>query len=212
MTLKIVGAGFGRTGTLSMKFALEQLGFMKCYHMMEVMNLGHAHYWQDVADGKPVDWDAVFEGFTATVDWPSCEVYRELAEYYPDSKVILTVRSPESWYRSCRNTIFNAMELDASNAPPAVQAQLRMTDTLIRQGRFQGKLDDAEYCMRKFVEHNEAVKRTIPPSRLLVYEVGSGWGPLCEFLGLPVPDTAYPSVNSTEDFKNQFGARFKPES
>jgi hypothetical protein len=208
MTLKVIGAGFGRTGTLSMKFALEQLGFVKCYHMMEVMNLGHAHYWQDVADGKPVNWDAIFDGFAATVDWPSCEVYQTLADYYPDSKVILSVRSPESWYQSCRNTIFNVMEMDTADSPPPIQAQLRMVDSLVRQGRFQGRLHDADYCIQKFIDHNEEVKRAIPADRLLVYEIGSGWDPLCEFLELPVPKTDYPSVNSTDDFKTQFGDRF----
>ena len=107
MSLKVIGAGFGRTGTTSLKAALERLGFDRCYHMFEFMeHPEHAKYWDAASKGKPVDWNALFEGYQSTLDWPGCSYYRDLMQRYPEAKVLLTVRDSEKWYQSAQKTIF----------------------------------------------------------------------------------------------------------
>ena len=206
MAITVLGAGFGRTGTMSLKLALEKLGVGRCYHMVEVFqNPGHAEAWASAMGNPHFDWETVLAGYGATVDWPSTTYWRELAAAYPKAKIILTVRSPESWYKSCVSTIFVAAKQDTSDAPPARQAQQAMVRKLVFGGAFEGRLDDAAFCMSVFEKHNEEVRRTIPAERLLVYETGQGWGPLCDFLGLPVPNEDYPKVNSTDEFRGRIG-------
>lgn len=210
MALSVIGAGFGRTGTLSLKGALEQIGFGPCYHMLEVMKIKSAPGdWYKAACGDEMDWDAVFEGYNAAVDWPSCAFYRELAETYPDAKVILTLRDPKRWYESAINTIFTSMQLEMPGAPPSIQAQMKMARKLIAENTFGGDLGDEENAIAVFNAHTEEVKATIPAERLLVYEVAEGWEPLCAFLDVPVPDTPFPKVNTTEDFRAMIAARAK---
>ena len=194
MALKVIGAGFGRTGTMSLKAALEQLGLGPCYHMVECMPRGPEHWqhWIDAADGKP-DWDRLFDGFGSTVDFPASTSYRALAEHYPEAKVILTVRDPERWFDSTQETIF----------APDWTAYLRTVEMghFIRRtinDYLQDRMHDREHLIRRFEEHNDEVRRTIPAERLLVYEVRQGWQPLCDFLNLPVPDGDFPNVNDTK--------------
>ncbi len=210
MALKIIGAGFGRTGTLSLKLALEQLGFNPCYHMMEVFaHEGFVDYWAAAAQGKPVNWDEVFKGYQATVDWPGATYWKELAEKYPDAKVLLSVREPSGWYKSVMNTIYGPDNRARFENAPADHPQRLMVDRIF-ETTFDGKILDEDYAIGVFNRHTADVKATIPADRLLVYEVGSGWEPICEFFGLPVPDTDYPHSNSTEDFRNNFPAGRKP--
>jgi hypothetical protein len=201
MPLQIIGAGFGRTGTLSLKTALEQLGY-PCYHMVECFPKGPPHWrlWEQAMAGRP-DWDALFEGFTATVDFPACTSYRALADYYPNAKVILTVRDPEKWFQSVQDTIFapHWMEfLPSSEAGPYMQATIN--------DYFDDRMHDREHLIRRFNEHTEAVKAAIPQERLLVFEAVHGWEPLCKFLGHPVPDGDYPHVNDTQATKDIINA------
>lgn len=207
MTLKVIGAGFGRTGTLSLKHALEQLGFAKCHHMYEVFVSGEqGKLWKDIADGKTPDWDKVFDGFSSTVDFPACVFYRELAEKYPDAKVVLSVRSAESWYKSASETIM-AIGPVTPRWLLAVVPQLRrvfgMHDKLLWGKTFGGRPIKAAHAMAVFEAHNAAVKAAIPPERLLVFEAKQGWVPLCAFLGVPVPEGPYPNVNDTAEFKGR---------
>lgn len=205
MTLSVIGAGYGRTGTLSLKLALEQLGFGPCYHMMEVLKKpGAPQQWLDVAMGKTPDWDAVFEGFAATVDWPSATYYRELAEAYPKAKVILTVRDPQAWFESTQATIFAR---DPSEAPDKVWGEMaaRVIGKL-----FDGRMHDRNHLISVFERHNAEVQRVIPADRLLVYEASQGWGPLCGFLGVPVPDAEPVKVNDRADFAKRFGPGARP--
>lgn len=194
MTLKVIGAGFGRTGTLSLKLALEQLGFGPCYHMVEVFkNPQAARWWIEAADGRP-DWAKIYEGYNSTVDWPNATFWAELADAYPDAKVILTVRDPEAWFRSTQATIFAA-------PPPAEVGDFgEMYDKVIAR-LFDRRMHDHDHVIDVYQRHNEEVQRRIAPERLLVYEVAEGWGPLCAFLGVPAPETAMPQVNSTEEFR-----------
>ena len=200
MTLKIVGAGFGRTGTLSLKIALEHLGFDKCYHMQEAMkNPGHINMWYAASRGEPVDWDELLKGYQAVVDWPAAAFYKELAERYPDSKVLLSVRNPERWYDSVRNTIYQVNDLANSWLVRLVPPLRKMTEaiqTIIWEGTFHGKLEERDYAIKVFNQHTDEVKALVSPQRLLVYQVKQGWEPLCEFLGVPVPqDLPFPHAN-----------------
>ncbi len=207
MALKVVGAGFGRTGTLSLKNALEMLGVGPCYHMVEVFkNPGHADLWSAAADG-PSDWDKLFAGYGSTVDWPSTSFWREIADHYPESKIILTVRSTESWIKSVQNTIFQAINAPAPEDNPIAAAQVHMARKLVAERTFGGKMDDSAHLGAVYERHNEEVRRTAPASRLLVYEVREGWEPLCKFLGLPVPAAEFPRVNSTDEFLANSAAR-----
>jgi len=215
MTLEVIGAGFGRTGTMSMKVALEELGFGPCYHMREVFtHPEHIELWRAAAQGKPVDWEQIFGGYRATVDWPACTFYNELMERNPDAKVILTVRDPQRWYDSAYNTIYRITGA-ASSSPIFYLASVvmpgakrmkharRMIDELIWERDFEGKFEDQEHAIETFERHNEEVKQRVPAEKLLVYEVKEGWGPLCEFLGVEVPDKPFPHLNDTEVFRGR---------
>ena len=208
MALDIVGAGLGRNGTLSLKHALEQLGFDKCYHMFEVgQNPEHRDLWSAARRGESVDWDALFEGYKASVDWPACDFWHELAEHYPESKVLLSVRDPERWYASIRNTIHLSTVAGLASEDEAQREQAKWVNWLIWETNFDDRMDDKDHVIGVYEAHTAKVKATIPSDRLLVYEVGSGWEPLCEFLDVPVPDDPFPHVNTTEEFRERFNRR-----
>jgi hypothetical protein len=198
MTLRVIGAGFGRTGTMSLKLALEQLGFGPCYHMVEVFkNPAAFDWWYEAAcDPAHANWARIFEGYNSTVDWPNATYWRELADAYPQAKIILTERDPDAWFDSTQATIF-ANDLGVAGGDEPFP---RMAGKVVGE-LFDGRLHDRDHCIAVFKAHNARVRQTIPPDRLLVYEVAQGWGPLCDFLGVQVPDTPMPKVNSTEEFQ-----------
>jgi hypothetical protein len=205
MPIQVIGAGLGRTGTLSLKAALEELGFAKCYHPLEVLaSLDQARTWDAAARGEPVDWDRLFAGYRATVDMPGCVFYRELMEKYPEAKVILTVRDPERWYDSVRQTIHFASNMYprwAVMLSPRMRVFQRMLDRLWDR-LFRGRFVDRAYAIEVFNRHNEQVRRNVPADRLLVYEISQGWGPLCAFLGVPAPEgKPFPQLNDTAAFR-----------
>jgi len=215
MTLEVIGAGFGRTGTMSLKVALEELGFAPCYHMSEVFTRPeHIELWRATAQGKPVDWEQIFGSYRATVDWPACTFYDELMEKYPDAKVILTVRDPQRWYESAYNTIY-AMTRSASSSPifylaslvmPRAKGMKRarpMIEEIVWERDLDGRFEDREHAIETFKRHNEEVEQRAPTEKLLVYEVKEGWGPLCEFLGVEVPDKPFPHLNDGEVFRGR---------
>ena len=205
MAIQLIGAGFGRTGTLSLKLALEQLGLAPCYHMSEVFaHPEHVALWSDAVDGRLVDWDALFAGYAATVDWPACTFWRELAAHYPDAKVLLTLRSPESWYASVDETIYEVLR-KPQPPDPALAAWHAMVTKLIDVQTFGGRFADRAHAIGVYERHAEAVQRAIPKERLLVYQVAQGWQPLCDFLGLPVPAGEFPRVNSKDEFRARAG-------
>ncbi|HUB85830.1 MAG TPA: sulfotransferase [Rhizomicrobium sp.] len=198
MALQVVGAGFGRTGTVSLKLALEMLGYAPCHHMSEVFqHQEQVPHWDRAAMGEKMNWDDIFAPYRASCDWPSCAFYKELATYYPQAKVILTLRDPKSWYKSVSDTIMPAMRKPEPGKPaplPGIFAPL-----LIGEKTFGNDFSEA-HMIDVFNRHNDEVKRTIPADRLLVFQATEGWGPLCEFLGKPVPDAPYPKANSTDEF------------
>jgi hypothetical protein len=200
MALKVIGSGFGRTGTMSLKLALERLGFEPCYHMVEVFQNPQAPgLWLDAAEGRP-DWEAIFEGYAATVDWPSASFYETLARAYPEAKVVHTERDAEAWFRSTQATIF-AQDLDAAPDQTWARMVLKVVGEL-----FEGGLHDKETVISAYKAHNARVREVIPAERLLVYEVAQGWEPLCRFLGVDAPDGPMPKVNTTEEFQARAAA------
>jgi hypothetical protein len=210
MPIKVIGAGLGRTGTLSLKAALEELGFGKCYHMTDVLaHKEDARVWDAAARGKPVDWESLFAGYQATVDWPGCSFYRELLRQYPDAKVILTVRDPERWYDSAHQTIYYARHVFPAWSAlvlPRMSDFRRMLDRIVWDGTFQGRFQDRSFAIEIFNQHNDQVRRDVPEDRLLVYEIREGWGPLCAFLGVPVPEgKPFPHLNDADEFRARIG-------
>ena len=195
MALQVIGAGLGRTGTLSLKLALEHIGIGPCYHMTELMAQASRRLppWFGVIQGAP-DWDAIFDGFVATVDYPTCTYWRELAEFYPEAKVVLSMRSAESWYQSIRSTIFSPQAIDQLLASPIREFFMGAVF-----GSFVEHLDDRDTMIAYYNRWNAEVIAGLPPERLLVHEAKQGWEPLCRFLGVPVPAEPYPRVNSKED-------------
>ena len=201
MSLKIVGAVFGRTGTLSMKFALEELGFSACYHMIEVRkNPSHPKLWSEAKNKSKTDWSALFAGYQASVDWPSCNFWREQAKEFPDSKILLTLRDPSEWYESIMNTIYPSSKKFAESKEKKERDFGLWAMEMIWESVFEGKMEDRSYVIGKFEKHNEQVIKEVPSERLLVFEAGDGWSSLCEFLEVPVPKTVFPKVNTTEQF------------
>ena len=203
MSLQIVGAGFGRTGTLSAKLALEQLGLGPCYHMHEVFRRPeHIPVWERASRGEAVDWHRLFADFRSTVDWPATYFWRELVRAFPAARVLLTVRDPDAWYESARETVFR---VDRSLATTDVgRAQLAMAERVVQQGTFGGRLDDRAHCIDVYVRHNEEVRQVLG-ARVLTYDVAEGWGPLCEWLGVDAPDAEFPRTNSTAEFQQRIG-------
>ncbi len=199
MTLTVIGAGFGRTGTMSLKLALEQLGFGPCYHMIEVFQNPQApQWWIDAADGKP-DWNKIFDGYNACVDWPGATFYASLADTFPEAKVILTQRDSEAWFHSTQATIFPRATPPDTDAP-FDQMFRKVVGTL-----FDNRMREHDHVIDVFERHNEQVQRRIAPDRLLVYRIEQGWEPLCAFLGVDTPDSPMPKTNTTEDFTKRFG-------
>lgn len=195
MDLQVVGAGYGRTGTSSMKAALERLGLGPCHHMFEVFGRpDDAPKWAAAIRGEGFDPDALLDGFRSTLDFPACLFWRELAEADPTAKVLLTVRPAEEWWRSFDATIGPQIHSPVGD---------RRFDDLT------GAIDDVVFddraaAVAAYERHNAEVAAGVAPDRLLVYEVGSGWEPLCDFLGLDVPNEAFPHSNTTEEFQQNF--------
>lgn len=193
MGLRVIGAGFGRTGTDSMRAALDRLGVGPTHHMRAVIDdPEQTRLWRAVAAGGAPDWGKLLAGFRSTVDWPSAFYWRALAAAYPDALVLLTWRSPESWWTSFERTILKVIE--KSEDPDSLGLRL------IRDQVFAGRAADRDHAIRTYEANVDAVTASIPPGRLLIHRIGDGWGPLCERLGVPVPDEPYPHRNTAEDF------------
>jgi hypothetical protein len=190
MALSVIGAGFGRTGTFALKTALEQLGLGPCCHGSEERHFRQgADFWSRFSRGEPIDWDQFFLGYRSTVDSPSCRFYLALADRYPSAKIVLTLRDPAEWFESYRATVL-PMLVSSTNAP-------------YFHFLFGGYKHDRESLIAGYERHNREVQKLVPPERLLVYEVRQGWGPLCQFLNLPIPDQPFPHVNLREEFSSR---------
>jgi hypothetical protein len=211
--VKVVGAGFGRTGTASLKAALEEVGFGPCYHMYEVFaHPEHVSFWQAAFRGEEVDWAGFLGAYQATVDWPACTFYWDLLERHQDAKVLLSVRDPQRWYESTRATIYELTKLSRRSRSSRLAIAflsllkfgtftarpLQLAEEIVRR-TFGGRFEDEHHAIDVFNRHNEEVRRRVPQERLLVYEVKEGWGPLCEFLGVEEPDSPFPRLNDAAE-------------
>ncbi|WP_433416254.1 sulfotransferase family protein [Microtetraspora malaysiensis] len=207
--INVIGAGLPRTGTTSLKAALERLGFGPCHHMQEIAaHPEQAQRWRQTLDG-PVDWNGVLDGYRAAVDWPSAHFWRSLAQSYPDAKVILTARDPHAWYASLRDTVFALL-----HAPSAVPAEFHpvaigmrpLLEHLWRE-TFGTTLDEPmpeeRHAVEVFRRRTAEVTGALPADRILIYETGQGWEPLCDFLGVPVPDEPYPRLNDRQSAQSR---------
>jgi hypothetical protein len=212
MALKVIGTGMGRTGTHSLKLALEELGFSKCYHMEDLLNRpADIIYWEDAYAGKSINWDELFSGYQAAVDIPTFMFYKELLLKYPEAKFIHTTRDPESWYKSFGDTIIKSSK-------PSIGQILAMSVRLPFSSKLRGQLrvfkftgvfmkhflpagyTDKEKTIAAFKEWNRQVLEYIPKEKMLVFNAKEGWEPLCRFLNVPVPQKPYPHSNTTQEF------------
>jgi len=215
MPLKIIGAGYPRTGTTSLQQALEHLGFGPCCHMWELMKPENAWrwlLWNRAFEGKSIDWEKLFRGFASTVDAPGSFFWRKLASAYPEAKVILTVRDPAGWLLSMQSMTQAAQgRVRTSKISPVVKAALGKMDAAIARERGSGP-DPApgpeleQFLIEQFLRNTETVRREIARERLLVFDVSEGWLPLCAFLGVPVPPRPFPHDNDAGDFISRLGA------
>ena len=205
--MRVIGSGFGRTGTLSLQAALQQLGFGPCYHMIEVVkHREHARAWLAIARGEAPNWRALFAKYDSAVDFPACIFYAELLREFPDAKVVHSVRDPADWYRSVHETVYQSRTVFPRwlrRTSGYVDGLMEMTERLVWEGVFDGRFDDAQYAQRVFDEHTARVRATVPAEQLLIYDVREGWEPLCRFLGVPVPPTDFPNLNDRKSMIRQ---------
>ncbi len=198
--MQVIGAGFGRTGTMSMQAALETLGY-RCYHMKEVPEQpGHLRAWHDLVAGRAaMDWQTLFRDFEATVDFPACVYYQELLREFPEAKVVLTVREPDRWFDSFLTLQRTTDRFRIFRFIPRAHRFISFADLLLGKV-FDQRERDRQYSIEVFNRHNQRVKELVPPDRLLVFRVQQGWEPLCQFLGCPVPEgTPFPHLNEGKD-------------
>jgi len=214
--VKVIGVGVGRTGTLSLKAALERLGYGPCFHGRHVLDHpDRLPLWQAAAAGEPVDWTALFDGYESSVDWPGAALWRPLAAAFPTAKVILTVRDAQRWYDSVGSTIYpmfgdgpaDDRVAEARRTVPGLEEFTAFHRQMIWNGFFGGRFADRTYAIRVYEEHNAAVREAIHPDRLLTIAPGAGWAPLCAFLGVAVPTEPYPQLNDPEQFWARVQAR-----
>jgi Sulfotransferase domain len=224
MSIKIIGAGLPRTGTNTLKDCLEKLGYHKTYHMKELLvHPENLHYWKTLQETGTTNWDELYKGYQATVDFPCYPWYKEHMKQYPDAKVILTTRPFDKWYDSVYSTIWQA-------GPQTLPQKLAMMTKLILNPRlrsvigcvklaksrifgvtFEGKFQDKAASEKLFHKHHEDVKASVPADKLLIFEASQGWEPLCKFLGVPVPNEPFPHLNKKENFKEMLVHLMKGE-
>ena len=206
--MKVFGAGFGRTGTMSLKFALEKLRIGPCYHMREVVSRpSHIKLWYDISRGEHPNWNRLFSDFNSAVDFPVCLFYKQLINKFPEAKFILTLRDFDTWYISTANTIYKVPSILPDwfeKVVYPIRMFIVMQVNLIWVGLFKNNFSDRDSTKLVYYEHIESVKKIIPADKLLIYNVKEGWEPLCEFLDVDVPDIPFPKVNDTAEMLRNF--------
>jgi len=196
--MEIIGVGIGRTGSLSLKLALEKLGYKPCYHILDVLgNPGIIKIWLSIASGKTIDWKKLFRNYRAGLDYPFPTHYQEYLDAFPEVKVILTVRDPDEWYESATQTIFYLQHFLINWLPWGE----KIGKTTIWYRLFKGRFKDKDFAIMVFKKHTEDIKECVPEDQLLVMDVKEGWRPLCHFLDIPIPDTPFPYVNRRQTVK-----------
>ena len=222
MSIKIIGAGFPRTGTNTLRESLQKLGYVKTYHMKELLvHPENLHYWTTLKTTGTTDWDALYNGYQATVDFPCYPWYKEHLKQYPDAKVILSIRPFEAWYASVYSTIWQAQNPPEEEkkemgqkmaADPRLQSVMKVMEfakVVMMEEHFQGRFTDKTFVEEVFNQHNDEVKKHVPANQLLVVDVCEGWEPICKFLGTSIPGEPLPHTNKREDFKEMVGQLFQ---
>ena len=206
MSLKVIGSGFGRTGTMSTKLALEQLGFGPCHHMTEIIgNPAQLPYWKSIFAGEPVEWAQVYAGYTSQLDWPGAHVAHRASIAFPDAKIIHTERPEDDWWASFSTTIGKFFAIsDQMTLPPYI---VELMDVM-KNGLIKATFDDCtdrDNAIAAYRRNNRQVRETFPADRLLIFTPGDGWEPLCRFLDVPIPATPFPRSNARDEFWSHFG-------
>ncbi len=204
--LKIIGAGFGRTGTLSLKLALDHLGLGPTFHAIELLhNPELVNRWQWALEtDAPTDWQAVFKGYQSALDWPTCNYAGQLLEAFPDAKVIFTDRDRDGWFESISQTIFPLLSTPLDQRAPEHRPRARLMQKIVIDDAFDGRIDDRAYVLKVYEKHRKNIKKITPPEQLLIWQVSEGWAPLCRFLGVPTPAIEFPNKNSRASYLQNF--------
>lgn len=198
--LKVVGASFGRTGTSSVRLALETLGFGPCHYMRELfISPSHAQEWLRIVEGGGPDWERLLDGFTSTIAWPAAFYWRELAATWPEAKVLLIVRDPALWYASMTRTLYRTRPADAGRET-SLGVRDRVIEKIVWQGTFSGRFEDRDHAIGVYRAHLDEVRDAVPSGRLIEFEPSRGWEPLCAALGVDVPDAPFPVANTTDEY------------
>ena len=216
MAIKVIGVGGPRTGTASLKVALEILGFGKCYHMEWLFNhQEQIKYWHELFDTGTTDFDTLFDGFSSTVDFPGYMNYKPLLEKYPDAKLILSERDPEDWYDSAINTVYAVTpqtfgqklgmmkKMIFSSRFRKISKSFMLVEKYLWNGKYRGKFKNKKLTLKIYNDFNEEVKKYVPSDQLLIYNISDDWEPLCKFLNVKVPDEEFPYKNKRKDFREQ---------
>jgi len=213
--MKLIGVGFGRTGTMSIKTALEDEGQGPCFHMIDLIrNPDIVDPWHDAAVKGEKDWDKMFAGYNATIDWPGCTFWKELIEVYPEAPVLLNIRDFDPWYKSLHNTVY-ALRLASEkgeltpdpNRPPPSPKLWEVIGTLLYKVDFQGNFEDESWMREMYANRIEEIKDTVPSERLTVWKLedNPGWGPIADALGIETPNAPFPHLHDTDNFREEFG-------
>lgn len=212
--LQVIGLGYPRTGTMSLKHALEELQLGPCYHMIEVFDRpGDVEFWLSALanNGQDADWDMLFEEFQSTSDCPACYFWESLWRHFPNAKYILTVRDADTWYDSFHATVYEAMT-HPERAPDQQHLSVQnMARKLILGTMLEGRFEDREFAIDRFQAHNQSVVDMLPQEQLLIFDVAAGWEPLCRFLSVDVPDSPFPRSNTRAEFQQLFSVVPPPE-
>ena len=204
MGLKVIGANFGRTATMSLKQGLEILGFEKCYHMSEVVvHPEHIELWLEAWRGKDI-WKTIFTGYQAAVDWPAAAFWPQLMHAYPEAKIVLSIRDADEWFESAVNTIFRSMDGNLLAKDEVLRTRIEMLKEIIVDGTFDGDLMDRDKCIKIYKENIERCRSEVPSYRLIEFDASLGWEPLCRGLGCRIPQQPYPHVNKASEFAHRW--------
>lgn len=207
MSLDVIGSGFGRTGTMSLRVALDRLGLGPCHHMFDLFEKpGQLEHWQAAIAGEPVDWKVVFSDYRSQVDWPGAHFWQTFVKAFPKAKVLHTVRPADRWWESFSTTLGKSMSRDQSNRPPRLREISRVATKVVTSD-IGGDLTDRAAAIRAFSQRTEEVKETVPADRLLVFDVAEGWEPLCQFLDMPLPDEPFPHLHQASEFWEKLDSR-----
>jgi len=211
--MKVIGVGFGRSGTMSLKQALGELGAGPCFHMIDlIQDPSKVGPWHAAVFEGEMDWDAMFDGFESTIDWPGCTLWRDLIDAFPEAKVLLNYRDFDAFYRSLETTVYalrkaakeGTLEPDASRPQP-VPELWEIIDELIFARDLQGSIEDRERVREICEQRLEEIQSTVPADRLTVWKLGDGWGPLCEMLDVHEPEHEFPHLHEAAEFRAKFG-------